>query len=151
MSTARSARQGTTATSPDRRSRHLCRGDDVIWSRSAPGRNGRDVVISLQQLGKHYGGRTLFEGVSLQLNAGSRYGLVGANGSGKTTLLRILCGDEAASDGSVSMAKNTRLGVLRQDQFLADDKNVIDVVMAGDREAVAALDAKDTDRIAALD
>ena len=37
-------------------------------------------MIGISQLGKSFGGRTLFEGVSLQLNAGSRYGLVGANG-----------------------------------------------------------------------
>ena len=43
-------------------------------------------MIGLSRLEKSYGGRTLFEDVSLQLNAGSRYGLVGANGSGKTTL-----------------------------------------------------------------
>ena len=47
-------------------------------------------MIGISQLGKSFGGRTLFEGVTLQLNAGSRYGLVGANGSGKTTLLLSL-------------------------------------------------------------
>jgi tungstate transport system ATP-binding protein len=50
------------------------------------------VSLSLVNLGKHYGGRTLFADVSLQLDAGARYGLVGANGSGKTTLLRALHG-----------------------------------------------------------
>ena len=57
-------------------------------------------MIATTALAKEYGARTLFEGVSLQLNAGSRYGLVGANGSGKTTFLRILAGDEEASEGT---------------------------------------------------
>ena len=57
-------------------------------------------MISVTNLTKAWGGDTLFEGVSLQLNAGSRYGLVGANGSGKSTFLRILAGDEIASDGT---------------------------------------------------
>jgi len=60
-------------------------------------------MISTSQLGKSFGGRTLFEGVSLQLSAPARYGLVGANGSGKTTLLRILAGDEPASEGTVAI------------------------------------------------
>ena len=51
-------------------------------------------MIGLSRLEKSYGGRTLFDNVSLQLNAGSRYGLVGANGSGKSTLLKILARDE---------------------------------------------------------
>ncbi|MEZ5312216.1 MAG: ATP-binding cassette domain-containing protein [Thermoanaerobaculia bacterium] len=60
-------------------------------------------MISITNLGKAWGGDTLFEGVSLQLNAGSRYGLVGANGSGKSTFLRILSGEELASEGTVNI------------------------------------------------
>ena len=59
-------------------------------------------MIGIIDLGKSYGARTLFEGVSLKLIPGSRYGLVGANGSGKTTFLEIVAGDEPASEGSVS-------------------------------------------------
>ena len=52
------------------------------------------AMISISNLEKSYGDRTLFSGVSFQLNSGGRYGLVGANGSGKTTLLKlILAGD----------------------------------------------------------
>ena len=52
-------------------------------------------MISLSNLGKHYGDRTLFASVSMQFNPGDRYGIVGANGSGKSTLLKILSGRPA--------------------------------------------------------
>jgi ATPase subunit of ABC transporter with duplicated ATPase domains len=77
--------------------------------------------------------------VSLQLNAGSRYGLVGANGSGKTTFLRILAGDEEASAGQVLLAKGARVGVLRQDRFLDDVEIILDLAMRGDEVVSRAL------------
>ena len=96
-------------------------------------------MIGISELSKSYGARTLFEGVSLKLVAGSRYGLVGANGSGKTTFMKILSGDEPASDGTVTMAKSARVGVLRQDRFLEDEHLVLDVAMAGDEIVMKAL------------
>ncbi|HEY8039202.1 MAG TPA: ABC-F family ATP-binding cassette domain-containing protein, partial [Polyangiaceae bacterium] len=96
-------------------------------------------MIGISQLAKAYGGRTLFEGVSLQLNAGSRYGLVGANGSGKTTFLEILAGDEPATEGSVAIPGRARVGVLRQDRFLDDDAIILDLAMMGDRPVWEAL------------
>jgi ATPase subunit of ABC transporter with duplicated ATPase domains len=89
-------------------------------------------MLTVSQLAKTYGARTLFEGVTLQLNAGSRYGLVGANGSGKSTLVRILAGDEEPSEGSVRVNKGARVGVLRQDRFLDDDARILDLAMRGD-------------------
>ena len=96
-------------------------------------------MISITKLAKSYGDRTLFEDVSLQLNAGSRYGLVGANGSGKTTFLEILAGDEPASDGSVAIPGRARVGVLRQDRFLDDDEIILSLAMMGDAEVWRAL------------
>jgi ATPase subunit of ABC transporter with duplicated ATPase domains len=90
------------------------------------------MSIEVQKLGKAYGARTLFADVTLKLVRGARYGLVGANGSGKTTFLEILSGDEPATEGTVSIAKGARVGVLRQDRFLADDQPILDVAMAGD-------------------
>ncbi|MDB4968322.1 MAG: ATPase component of transporter, partial [Myxococcales bacterium] len=96
-------------------------------------------MISISKLGKSFGGRTLFEGVSLQLNAGARYGLVGANGSGKTTFLRILAGDESPSEGSFVIAPTARVGVLRQDRFLDDSKIIGDLAMMGEAKVWEAL------------
>jgi ATPase subunit of ABC transporter with duplicated ATPase domains len=98
------------------------------------------AMLTLSQLAKSYGQRTLFANTSIVLRSGVRYGLVGANGSGKTTLLRILAGDEAPSDGSVVAPKNARFGVLRQDRFLDDSKLIIDVAMMGDEPVWKALE-----------
>lgn len=117
-------------------------------------------MLILSQLAKSYGPRTLFANASLELRTGIRYGLVGANGSGKTTLLRIVAGDEAPSDGSVTIPKDARLGVLRQDRFLDDSKRILDVAMMGDEpvwkaleeiRALESADLADPSRIAALD
>ena len=89
-------------------------------------------MLSVTGLGKSFGARVLFEDVSLQLNPGSRYGLVGANGSGKTTFLRILAGDEPASEGSFVVKKGARLGALRQDLYLEDRELILELAMRGD-------------------
>jgi ATPase subunit of ABC transporter with duplicated ATPase domains len=89
-------------------------------------------MIETTNLAKEYGARVLFEDVTLQLNAGARYGLVGANGSGKTTFLRLLAGDEAPSDGTFTLQKRARVGVLRQNRFLDDESIILDLAMRGD-------------------
>jgi ATPase subunit of ABC transporter with duplicated ATPase domains len=96
-------------------------------------------MLSIQNLGKSYGARVLFEHVSLELNTGSRYGLVGANGSGKTTFLTILSGDEPATEGTVRLPPSARVGVLRQDRFLRDEERILDVAMQGDQIVWGAL------------
>ena len=96
-------------------------------------------MISISGVTKYFGDRTLFADVSLQLNAGERYGLVGANGSGKTTFLNILSGHEEASAGTVSIPNRARLGVLRQDHFLYENEQILNVAMMGNAELWEAL------------
>lgn len=100
-------------------------------------------MISVSNLAKQFGDQTLFENVSFQLNPGERYGLVGANGSGKTTLLNILAGRESASEGTVSIPSRVDLGMLRQDQFLYDDEEILGVAMRGNPELWHAIVEKE--------
>ena len=91
-------------------------------------------MISVSGLEKSFGDRTLFRDVTFVLSPGERYGLVGANGSGKTTLLNILAGDLESSAGSVSVPGRVRLGVLRQDQFVYEREEILDVTLRGNEE-----------------
>ncbi len=100
-------------------------------------------MISASNVSMDFGGRYLFENASFQLNAGQRYGLVGANGSGKTTLLNILSGQIESTEGSVSIPKRLRLGVLRQDQFLYEDREILSVAIMGNLELYEAMAEKE--------
>jgi ATPase subunit of ABC transporter with duplicated ATPase domains len=101
-------------------------------------------MISVSNLEKSFGDRTLFAGASFQLNAGERYGLVGANGSGKTTLLNILAGSGEATGGTVSIPKRLRIGTLRQDQFLYGHQTILSVALMGNAELWEAMAAKES-------
>ncbi len=96
-------------------------------------------MIHLSNVGKSYGDRTLFDGVTLRLDRGHRYGVVGANGSGKTTLLDLLTGEEPYTEGEISFSGSVRIGVLQQDRYLSDAQRIIDVTMMGDQVVWQAL------------
>ena len=71
-------------------------------------------TLSCMQVGKSFGAERIFSNVTFQIDAHDRIGLVGPNGAGKTTLLNILAGREEPDEGTVSIARNTRIGYLTQ-------------------------------------
>jgi len=75
-------------------------------------------LITASNLGKAYGPRDIFSGITLSIPHGSRIAIVGPNGIGKTTLLRILVGLDEPSAGVVSRARNLQVGYLPQEAAL---------------------------------
>jgi len=75
-------------------------------------------VLTATNIGKSFGARDLFAGITASVPHRARIGLVGPNGVGKTTLLRILLGMDDASTGSVHTARGTRIGYLPQEAIL---------------------------------
>ena len=72
-------------------------------------------LITVSSLSKSFGAEDLFSGVTFSVAKGARLALVGPNGIGKTTLLRILIGQEEPSGGTITRAKNVRMGYLSQE------------------------------------
>ena len=72
-------------------------------------------LITVSSLSKSFGAEDLFASVSFSVAKGARLALVGPNGIGKTTLLRILIGQEEPSSGTITRAKNLRIGYLPQE------------------------------------
>ncbi len=60
-------------------------------------------VLRTRDLTKRYKGKTALDGLSVSLEEGHIYGLVGANGAGKTTLMRLLAGLSEPTAGSFSL------------------------------------------------
>jgi ATP-binding cassette, subfamily F, member 3 len=88
-----------------------------------------DVVFEVEDLGKAFGEKRLFSGLSFQVQRGKRLGIMGPNGCGKTTLLRILLGDEEPTEGTVKRGHLIQIGYLDQHLNLLDeDKPVIRAV-----------------------
>jgi len=90
------------------------------------------MVIDADRVTKRYGERTIVRDFTLRIQRGDRIGVVGANGTGKTTLLRLLTGDLAPDEGSVTRAR-TLTGVMidQQRQLLDPEKRVRDILADG--------------------
>lgn len=95
-------------------------------------------MITLNNLSKCYGARTLFEGINLTLNRGIKCGLVGPNGTGKSTLFSIILGLEESTSGSVQLNKNIHIGYLPQEASFESSTSVLSETMKGD-EAIKKL------------
>lgn len=100
-------------------------------------------MIALNQVGMAFGDRLLFCDVSLNLNSGSCYALVGANGSGKSTFFKLITGEEELSLGDIIIPKDATLGWLKQDQFRYEDTPILDVVLQGKPVLWSALQERD--------
>ncbi|MEY4590252.1 MAG: hypothetical protein RL497_2328 [Pseudomonadota bacterium] len=72
--------------------------------------------------------RTLFNGFSMQVEAGERIAIIGPNGAGKTTLLRCLYGDLTPDAGFLKWAEQAEIGYYAQDHTadFADDSILFD-------------------------
>jgi len=88
-------------------------------------------MITVSNIEIQFGKRKLFQDVNLKFNPGNCYGIIGANGAGKSTFLKVLSGEIDATKGHVSMGKDERLSVLKQDHFEFDEISVIQTVMMG--------------------
>ncbi|NJL72115.1 MAG: ATP-binding cassette domain-containing protein, partial [Candidatus Competibacteraceae bacterium] len=87
-------------------------------------------MITVNQVSKGFGTRTLFDNVSVKFTPGNRYGLTGPNGAGKSTFMKILTGEsEPSNAGTITRPK--KVGVLKQNQFAYDNERIIDTVVMG--------------------
>ncbi len=96
-------------------------------------------LLRLNDISLSFGGPPLLDGVSLQIEAGERIGLVGRNGSGKSTLMKILAGHVAPDAGTIIANGDVGVALLPQDVPEGVTGSVYDVVASGCRKHMELL------------
>lgn len=86
-------------------------------------------LVSVENVSKSFGLKTLLDGVSLGVQTGDRIGVVGLNGGGKSTLLKVLTGQEQPDEGRVSLMNDIRVAMVTQEANLNPEDTVADVVL----------------------
>lgn len=100
-------------------------------------------MITISNLAMQFGSDVLFKNVDLQFLPGNCYGIIGANGAGKSTFLKILSGELEPTSGSVSIAADKRMSILKQDQFRYDEFTILDTVIMGNQHLYDIMKEKD--------
>ncbi|MGW8950073.1 ABC-F family ATP-binding cassette domain-containing protein [Streptomyces sp. NPDC055709] len=93
-------------------------------------RSHRSTQLTMKDVSKAYGDRSVLEQVSLTVRPGERAGVIGDNGSGKSTLLRLLAGAERPDEGEITVLFPGGTGHLAQVLDLDPAATVQDAVDA---------------------
>ncbi len=84
-------------------------------------------MLTVSNVAKGYGGRTLFEDASLQFNRQDRLGLVGPNGAGKSTLFKLILRQEDPDEGLVTFQRGVTVGFLPQESAPIGEESVLEL------------------------
>jgi len=76
-------------------------------------RSGEDVV-SLKNVHKGYGNRSIYEGLDFMVSRRERWCVMGINGAGKSTLLKLVTGSTPPDDGTVALGGSVKMGYFAQ-------------------------------------
>ena len=102
-------------------------------------------MLTLQNIAYRVDGRLLFEGVTAQIGARQRLGLVGRNGCGKTTLLRLIAGRYEPDEGAILRTRGLSVSLVDQ-EVPGGPETPREAVLAAHRErAVLIAEAEGAD------
>lgn len=97
------------------------------------------MILTVEDLGKSYGEKTLFSHVNLNINEGDKIGIVGVNGTGKSTFLKTVAGKLVADTGSMVTMRNMRISYLEQSKEFVGENTVLMEAFKDDSPLMQAL------------
>ncbi|MGL6014904.1 MAG: ABC-F family ATP-binding cassette domain-containing protein [Selenomonadaceae bacterium] len=97
------------------------------------------MILTIENLTKTYGDKTLFKDISLGIDLADKIGIVGVNGTGKSTLLQTIAGTVTADSGNIITMRNMQLAYLAQDKTFEPGNTVLMEVFKGEQPIMKAL------------
>ncbi len=101
------------------------------------------IMLHINDLTFRIEGRPILEGATVAIPTGHKVGMVGRNGTGKTTLLRLIIGELAPDDGSISIPRHAKIGHVAQ-EAPGGDTSLLDWVLEADIERSSLLAEAET-------
>ena len=86
--------------------------------------------ISVENISKSYGDRTLFKNLSFGINKNQKVAFVAKNGTGKTSILNIIAGLDTPDEGQVIQRKDIQIAYLSQNQIFDDSLTIEQTIFA---------------------
>ena len=96
--------------------------------------------LSVENIAKTSGERTLFEGVSFGINKDQKIAFIAKNGTGKTTLMNIIMGKDLPDAGQIVMRKGIRVAFLSQVPDLQEELTIEESIFASDNEVLKVIE-----------
>lgn len=96
-------------------------------------------LLTIDNISKSYGEKTLFENINLTINDFDKLGLIGVNGTGKSTLLKIIMGLETKDTGQITSMRDIKIEYLSQSPLYNDLSTVIEHVFKGNSESLNSI------------
>ncbi|MDA9907554.1 ABC-F family ATP-binding cassette domain-containing protein [Flavobacteriaceae bacterium] len=97
--------------------------------------------LSVENISKSFGERSLFNNLSFGINEGQKIGFVAKNGTGKTSILNILSGDESSDSGQVISRKNLKISFLPQEPILDPNATIEEIIQTSDNHIIKIITA----------
>lgn len=95
--------------------------------------------LSVENISKNFGDKSLFENLSFGISKGDKTALIAVNGAGKTTLMRMLMGREEPDSGSITYADGIRVGFLEQHPQFDTEIAIEELVLGSHNEVLKAI------------
>lgn len=96
--------------------------------------------LSVENISKSFGARTLFENVSFGINKDQKIAFVAKNGTGKSTILNIINGLDFPDTGQIVMRKGIRMEFLSQEPNLQDELTIEESIFASDNDILKVIE-----------
>lgn len=82
------------------------------------------ILLSIQNATKSFAMNTVLKDINLTLQTGQRMGVIGVNGCGKSTLFKLIAGQMEPDEGTISLIRGTKVGLLTQEADIQSDCSV---------------------------
>ena len=96
--------------------------------------------LSVENISKSFGERTLFENLSFGINKDQKIAFIAKNGSGKTCIMKIINGEDEPDTGQVVVRKDIKMAFLSQEHNLQDELTIEESIFASDNEILKVIE-----------